>query len=105
MADCRGGHAGFYFYLTFGAIRTEEGSPFFRHLTRTTGDPAIDGARGQVKPRVLYIPGRFCVHPRGGMVEEVGRALRLSYGYEEIPRLTEAIGLMAAALDSGRRGV
>jgi 2-aminoadipate transaminase len=109
VADCRGGQAGFYFYLTFGGIRTEEGSPFFRHLTRTSGNPAIDGAPGQMKPRVLYIPGRFCVHPRGGMVEEGGRALRLSYGYEEIPRLVEAIGHMASSslFDGelvGRRG-
>jgi 2-aminoadipate transaminase len=105
VVDCRGGEAGFYFYLTFGGISTEEGSPFFRHLTRTTGDPAIDGLPGQTSPRVLYIPGRFCVHPRGCMEEEGGRALRLSYGYEETPRLVEAIGHMAAALDSGKRGV
>ncbi len=97
LADCRGGSAGFYFYLTFKAIRTEEGSAFFRHLTRTTGDPAVDGAPGHTKPRVIYIPGQFCVHPRGSMVEEGTRALRLSYGYEDTPRLVEAIGHMADA--------
>jgi hypothetical protein len=39
------------------------------------------------------------------MVEEGGRALRLSYGYEEIPRLAEAIAHMADALDSVQGGV
>ena len=97
LADCRGGQAGFYFYLTFKGIRTDEGSPFFRHLTRTSGDPKVDGTPGHTKPRVLYIPGQYCVHPRGSMVEEGTRALRLSYGYEETPRLVKAIGHMAEA--------
>jgi 2-aminoadipate transaminase len=97
LADCRGGKAGFYFYLTFKAIRTAEGSPFFRHLTRASGDPAVDGVPGRLNPRVIYIPGQFCVHPRGSMVEEGTRALRLSYGYEDIPRLVEAIGHIAEA--------
>ena len=57
----------------------------------------MDGAAGAQKPRVLYIPGQYCVHPRGSMVEEGTRALRLSYGYEETPRLVEAIGHMAEA--------
>jgi DNA-binding transcriptional MocR family regulator len=97
LADRRGGKAGFYFYLTFRAIRTEEGSPFFRHLARASGEPAVDGPAGNRRPRVIYIPGRFCVHPRGSMVEEGTRALRLSYGYEDIPRLVEAIDHMADA--------
>jgi hypothetical protein len=47
------------------------------------------------------------VHPRGSSVERGSRSLRLSYGYEETARLTEAVRLIgeAAALDSaGGRG-
>jgi DNA-binding transcriptional MocR family regulator len=102
IADIRGGQASFYYYLTFGDVRTGEGSPFFRCLARTTGNEGVDGTSEGKLPRVIYIPGEFCVHPRGGMVEAGTRQLRFSYGYEELGRLEEAVGYMAEAVQYAR---
>jgi DNA-binding transcriptional MocR family regulator len=97
IRECRGGQASFYFYLTLEGIRTDESSPFFRCLARTTGDERRDGPTEGKLPRVAYIPGEFCVHPRGAMVEQGRHQLRFSYGYEELGRLEQAIGYMAEA--------
>jgi len=63
----------------------------------------VDGTSEGKLPRVIYIPGEFCVHPRGDMVRQGSFQLRFSYGYEELSRLEQAVGYMAEAVDYARR--
>lgn len=88
LAEIRGGSAGFYYYLTFREMRTEPGSAFFNRLSR------FDAAW----PRVIYIPGQYCVHTGGDLREKGLRQLRLSYGFEQTSRILDALALMREAL-------
>ena len=103
LAECRGGQAGFYFYLTFLETQTHEQSPFFNFLARTTGNADIDGPKGNTQSRVIYIPGDFCVHPNGDLVEAGTRQLRLSYGFEELAQIEQAIHFLKEAVAYARQ--
>jgi DNA-binding transcriptional MocR family regulator len=89
LEGCIGGHAGFYFYLTFGETRTDPDSRFFQRLAQPE-DPG--------QPKVIYIPGTHCVHPRGDLAEAGRRQLRLSYGFEDTERIVHAVAMMRDAI-------
>lgn len=86
-----GGDAAFYFYLTFNDIRTDKESRFFNFLSRTTGDPNIDGLTEKL-PRLIYIPGTIC-----SKTSDAKYQLRLSYGFEEPQVFERAVKHMAKA--------
>ncbi len=88
LADCRGGKAGFYFYLTMRNVETHPASPFFHLLVETPGG----------LPRIIYIPGEYCVHPRGELAAIGRRQLRLSYGFENVDTILRALTLMREAI-------
>ena len=91
IAYYSGGDAAFYFYITLQKVRTDRGSKFFNYLSRTTGDPKIDGAE-EKNPRLIYIPGTICSKDEKALYQ-----LRLSYGFEEPEVFERAIKLIAEA--------
>jgi DNA-binding transcriptional MocR family regulator len=97
-----GGSAGFYFYITFKDIITEESSDFFKYCSRLTGNTSIDTSGSVIKPRVIYLPGAFCVHPHGDLSEKGKRQLRISYGYEEIEMIKRGVSIMGEAIEYAR---
>lgn len=98
VQSCSGGSAGFYYYLTLTKTQTDSHSDFFKFLTRTTGQEDIDGLKNNPYPKVIYIPGEYCVHPPGEMVEIGNRQMRISYGFEELPQIHAALKHMKFAL-------
>jgi DNA-binding transcriptional MocR family regulator len=103
LEEYRGGSAGFYYYLTFRDIETCPGSDFFRYLMRTTGDAEVNGPAANRNPCVIYIPGQYCVHPAGDLAERGKRQLRLSYAFEDVPRILKARELMRGAAEFAER--
>ena len=57
-----------------------------------------------MKPRVIYLPGQFCVHPQGELVQVGKRQLRLSYGFEELERIEQSIQWMQQAISFSQNG-
>jgi DNA-binding transcriptional MocR family regulator len=97
IEEVRGGQAGFYFYITFKDIATDDQSDFYRYLSRTTGTELVDGPPAALHPRVAYIPGQYCVNPNGALLDHGRRSLRFSYGFEPMERLLEAVDHIAEA--------
>lgn len=89
LENCTGGSAGFYFYLTFRGLETHPESALFATL-----------ARGGAEPRVVYIPGVYCVAPEGSLTEAARRQMRISYGFEETERIVEGIRQIRRAAEA-----
>ena len=102
LEHCRGGLAGFYFYLTLRDVETHTNSAFFRFLARTTGDAAADRDGGVLRPRVIYIPGEYCVHAGGDLAAIGARQLRISYGFEDTERILVGLRCMRQAIEFAR---
>jgi len=68
LENCTGGEAGFYYYFTFKTIETHKDSPFFKFLSRTTGNLSVDG-KSEKNARLVYIPGNICAQGERGKIK------------------------------------
>jgi DNA-binding transcriptional MocR family regulator len=103
LEDRRGGQGGFYYYLSFRNVYTDTNSDFFKFLSRNTGNPEIDGSAEHLLPRVIYLPGEFCVHPSGKSAAAGKRQLRLSYGFEDTESIIQALKYTREAILYSKR--
>lgn len=95
-----GGNAGFYLYLTLKEISTFTDSNLFKLLSRKSGIKDWDyDASNKVNKRVVYLPGIHCVHPQGTLSETGKYQLRVSYGYENISALLQAVDIFESAIE------
>jgi 2-aminoadipate transaminase len=97
LEELIGGSASFYFYMTFKDIKTGEDSDFYKFCTRITQNTNIDFSGSDKKPRVVYIPGEFCVNPNGDMKEKGSRQFRISYGFEDVDIIKNGISIFKEA--------
>lgn len=88
-----GGQAGFYYYLEFENIKTDQSADFFKFLSRKTGDREIDGEDGLL-PRLIYIPGEICSKGKRSTFQ-----MRISFGFEEKETLEKAVKLIKSACE------
>lgn len=94
LEEIRGGKAGFYIYLTLRNIKTHPSSKFFNLLCGKEITTKIYKYGQDMNPRVIYIPGVYCVHPNGSLVAKGEYQLRLSYGYESLDNLMRAVEII-----------
>lgn len=100
LEEVIGGKAGFYYYLTFKNINTDENSDFYKYCSRITGKIKIDyNPDGSRKNRTIYIPGEFCVNPKGDLIESGKRQLRISYGFEDTESIIKGIKIFKEACE------
>lgn len=98
LESLTGGNAGFYLYLTFIGIETVAGSPLFKLLSRNSGIREWDYDVGGKKPRVVYLPGIYCVTSQSNMAEKGKYQMRVSYGYEDKNKLLQSVSVIEEAL-------
>ncbi|MBK8805997.1 MAG: hypothetical protein IPO21_04845 [Bacteroidales bacterium] len=97
LINMYGGDAGFYFYMTL-CVPTHKESSFYKFLSRTTGNVEIDG-NGEKLPRLIYIPGAICIQNEDLKRSLGNYQLRISYGFELIEQLKQAVVLIRDAVD------